>query len=452
MIKGKKIYFRDKKLQLAFGVLVILIVTIGIIGILEIQGLSRRVEELGRRNLKLEKAVLDMRINNTIYSMGIRNYVFWKVSKYLGALPMAINLDDVLKAGKRFTEELDIYQKFAYLPQQQEWAKQIRVSFNELNALGSQIITLANNEQANKNEAAINSLLMAFENKLYTIDEFLGNTMSRANIYEVEKQLQKTRLDEKNAVAFLSLILLSASVIGVFIAHSVYKRLRKERLNREELFNLMINVEETQRKHLSTAVHDQMGQDLSALKIYLGLIEQGLKDVGQELKENIGQVKKITTGLIDKSHNIAFLLRPPDLDEIGLIESLEALVMDYKHLTSANFIYEKPKEELKLPSEYSLVLYRIAQELLTNMLKHAQAKNVEIKLTKDENSIGFFYQDDGLGFDYEAVSKTTFRRRREDKLRLGLVSLKERVELLDGEMKIDSAVGGGTRINVTLPI
>lgn len=137
---------------------------------------------------------------------------------------------------------------------------------------------------------------------------------------------------------------------------------------------------------------------------------------------------------------------------MGLAESLEALVMEYKQLSNINFIYEKPKEELQLPPEYSLVLYRIAQELLTNMLKHAQAKAVEIRLTKKKNSLEFFYQDDGLGFDYEAMVKKIPRRRQEDKLRLGLVSLKERIELLDGVMHIDSALGKGTRITVDLPI
>ncbi len=200
-----------------------------------------------------------------------------------------------------------------------------------------------------------------------------------------------------------------------------------------------------------------MGQDLSALKIYLGLLEQmgpgknNSDPIYKDYKEKLVQIKKITSGLIDKSHNIAFMLRPPDLDEVGLAESLEALIMDYKHMTNTNFIFEKPEEELKLPSEYSLVLYRIAQELLTNMLKHAKAGNVEIRLSKKNSAVDFFYQDDGLGFDYDTLSKLP-RRRREDKLRLGLVSLKERVELLDGSMNIDSAVGKGTRINVELPI
>jgi signal transduction histidine kinase len=441
----------DKKLQLAFLILILLTVAIGLIGILQIQGLSHRIEDLGKRNLRLEKAVLEMRINNTIYSMGIRNYVFWRVSKFLGALPSAINLKNIQEANSRFDLQLKIYQNFAYLAKQKEWAKQVSNSFAELSSLGRKIIDLVNSDSSAATEATISNLLMNFENRLYKIDEFLDNTMGKANLAEVEQQIQRTNSDKRNAIIFLSLILASAATTGILISQSVYKRLRKERLNRTELFNQMINIEEAERKNLSTAVHDQMGQDLSALKIYLGLLEQGLQNLSQDLKEKLAQIKKIVSGLIDKSHNIAFMLRPPDLDEVGLAESLEALVMDYKHMTKTNFVFEKPKEELKLPSEYSLVLYRIAQELLTNMLKHANANNVELRLGKKNSAIDFFYQDDGSGFDYEALTKLPHRRK-EDKLRLGLVSLKERVELLDGSMLIDSAVGKGTRISVELPI
>lgn len=310
MIDSRKLDHKDRKLQIAFTVLIILIIAIGITGILEIRGLSHRIEDLGKRNLKLEKAVLEMRINNTIYSIGIRNYVFWKISKYLGALPMAVNLNDVLDAGERFRQQLKVYEDFAYLAQQKEWAREVGNSFNELSALGKQIIDLSNSAQPAAEEAVINSLLMAFENKLYKIDEFLDNTMGKANISEVERQMQKTSHDRKAAILFVCLILLSATIIGILIAQSVYRRLGSERLNREDLFNQMINVEETERKNLSTAVHDQMGQDLSALKIYLGLLEQGLMNLPQDLKEKLVQIKKIVSGLIEKGHNIAFLLRP----------------------------------------------------------------------------------------------------------------------------------------------
>ncbi len=239
--------------------MIILIVAIGIIGILQIQGLSQRVEGLGKRNLRLEKAVLEMRINNTVYSMGIRNYVFWRTSRYLGAVPMAINLNNIQEANSRFDLQLKIYQNFAYSAQQKQWAKQVSNSFAELSGLGRQIIDLANSDMS-KQEATINNLLMNFENRLYKIDEFLDNTMGKANLSEVEREMQRTNSDRRNAIIFLSLILVTASITGILIAQSVYKRLGKERLNRKELFNQMINVEEAERKNLSQQCMTRWGR------------------------------------------------------------------------------------------------------------------------------------------------------------------------------------------------
>ena len=170
-----------------------------------------------------------------------------------------------------------------------------------------------------------------------------------------------------------------------------------------------------------------------------------------DAQDKINQCKKIITGLIEKSHNIAFLLRPPDLDEVGLVESLEALLLEYKHLTGVEYNYEKPGAFFELSAEYSLLFYRITQELLTNMAKHSKAKHVELKLAQKPDSAELAYTDDGQGFDYPAVIKHPFRRR-EDKLRLGLLGLQERVELLDGRMQINSSVGKGTSIMVALPI
>lgn len=455
-IRGTNIKLGERKLLGAFGILIFLTVAIGIIGILQIQGLSQRLENLGKRNLQLEKAVLEMRINNTIYAAGIRNYVFWKVSRYLGALPLAINLNNILAAGQRFQQQLKIYQDFAYLPEQKEWAKQIENSFAELNELGKQIVNLADQMQPGEAEATINNLLMAFENRLYRIDEFLETTMGKQNLQEIEGQLKRTNSDKNAAILFLNSILICTVIVGALIAFCVYNRRRQEALYRKELLNQMINLEERERKSLSLALHDQMGQDLSALKIYLGIIEQNLTTSKSALEiggvgEKLEQAKKIVSELIDKSYNITFLLRPPALDEVGLVESLEALLLDYKHLTGMNYTYERPAEKLNLPTGYNLLIYRIAQELLTNMAKHSWAKNVKLSLNKKQNSLELFYEDDGVGFRYSELA-TLPKRRKEDKFKLGLLGLKERVELLDGSMLVDTAPGKGTRIVVKLPV
>jgi signal transduction histidine kinase len=442
---------KDKKLLCAFGVLIFLTILIGVTGILQIRGLARQLDYVGKRNLNLQRAVLEMRIDDTVYAAGIRNYAFWKVSRYLDAAQVAANLNRFLSASRSFKEQLRVFEANAYLPQQAEWARQIGLSFTDLTVLGQQILDLINSGDTAAIEKSLNNLLMVFEGRLYKIDDFLDNTISKANVGEVESQIARADAAAQASILFLALILTAEVTVGVLIAFSVYRQRKKERLYREGLFSQMINLEENERKSLSTAVHDQMGQDLSALKIYLGLIEQGLAAPAPDMRDKIAQTRKIVSGLIDKSHNISFLLRPPDLDDVGLVSSIEALLIEYKHLTGVAYRYDLPFGPIVLPPAHSLLIYRIAQELLTNMAKHSRAKTIELRLSREENRIDFFYSDDGIGFDYGQVLRP-LRRRIQDKFKLGLQGLKERVELLDGSMRIDSAPGKGTRIAVTLNI
>lgn len=447
----RPINFKEKKLVFAFALLILLTLIIGLVGIFQIQRLNHRVEDLGKHNIRLEGAVLEMRVSNTIYAMGIRNYVFWKASRYLGAAPMAININKILTAGNKFKNQLKIYRDSAYLVQQKEWADQISASLNELFTLGSKIVELTDKNEGDKINDAVNNLLMRFENRVYKIDEFLDSSMGKSNLSEVERQVYMANVDKEQAIFFLRLSLIGALVSGTLIAFSVYRRRLKEHNYRQQLFNRMINIEETERKKLSTAVHDEMGQGLSALKIYLGLLSQELFGTPEEIKSKVEECKKITSRLIEKSHNISFLLRPPDLDEVGLLESLESLLLESQHLTGVEYIFQKPPDALELPSEYSLLIYRISQELLTNMAKHAKAKNVELSIKKNDSSVELFYRDNGQGFNYN-YSAQKLLRRKEDKFNLGLVGLKERVEVLDGSMFINSSLGKGTSISVTLPI
>ncbi len=443
--------FKEKKLLFAFAFLILLTLLIGLFGIMQIERLSRKIEALGRYNLMRQNAVLEMRINNAIFAMGIRNYIFWRSSRYLNNIPTTADVDKIFEAGENFKVQLEIYRQNAYLEQQKEWANQVALSFDEVFLLGKKIVQLAEKEEPTKISEATSSRLMSFENRIYKIDEFLDIFMGRSNLEEVRRQMVLANVDKQQAVFFLRISLFAALAMGVLIAFSVYRRRIKERLYRQQLFNRMIDIEESERKKLSTAVHDEMGQDLSALKIYLDLVSQDLGAAKEELKAKIIECKKIIIGLIDKSHNIAFLLRPPDLDEVGLLESLESLLLESKNLSKIEYVFQKPTENLNLDSEYSLLIYRIVQELLTNMAKHAKAKNVIVSLKKNADSVELSYHDDGQGFDYDQAEKK-FIRRREDKFKLGLLGLKERVEALDGSMKIDSSTGKGVSITVDLPV
>jgi len=126
-------------------------------------------------------------------------------------------------------------------------------------------------------------------------------------------------------------------------------------------------------------------------------------------------------------------------------------LIESKHLTGVNYQFEKPRESFNLQPEYSLLIYRISQELLTNMAKHSQARNLTLKIEKENNSVKLSYSDDGKGFNPEEI-KNKFSRRHEDKFRFGLLGLKERVEVLDGKMLINSSSGKGTQVEVSFPV
>lgn len=448
-----------KKLAAAFCVLVLLIIGIGALGIARIEKLSRRIENLGRQNLALEKTILGMKINNALYASGIRNYVFWRVSRYLGAVSIAANLKNALEARGQFQKGLKDYADRSYSPRQKVWAGQVGISFAEVTTLGTQIVqtidssttfTTGAQSEGDSAETARN-LLMAFENSSYKIDKFLDDVMGKDNLNRIESQLIETESEKRATVFILTLALFSAVGLGTVTAFLVYRRIQRDILYRRQIFNRLINLEENERKSLSAEIHDQLGQDLSALKISLGIIERDLVKEPGQIKERLSQSRKLVSELIDKSHNIAYMLRPPAIDEAGLSEAIEGLLVDYRHLTKTEFSYQKPAEELDIPSEYKLLFYRITQELLTNMAKHSQAAKVKVRLEREGDFIKFFYEDDGAGFDYKEVLEQP-QRRKEDKFKLGLIGLKERVELLDGLIHIASSPGKGTRVSVKLLI
>jgi signal transduction histidine kinase len=441
----------DWKTVAGFGGLLFLIIAIGIS---QIQGLSGIVTTLAKRDLAIQKAVLEMKSSNSSYGMGIRNYMFWRGAKFLEAAGAAEKLDLALSASKNFDKQLDLYVSLISTPQQNRWAQTVKKNEEELRQIVDKIITFVDEShitQGKGREEFINRLLMKFENKLYQIDAFLEDPIQRFNLREIDRRLVIAEIGRQRSVGFLRWSLIIGVFLGGQTVFLIYQRSRREQERRELLTRRVIKVEEEQRNNLSLQVHDQMGQDLSALKIYLGLIDEDLSDETAGQREKIQKAKMILTGLMDKAHNISELLRPPELDDVGLAESIGALILRYKEMTNCSFMFKKPDDEVKLPPEYSLTLYRVTQEALTNITKHSMAKHVEVVLKKAEEEVYLDIIDDGVGFNYKALLERPARRK-EDKVKLGLNGLKERVELLGGKLNIHTSPHHGTRLEVVLPI
>ena len=440
----------EKRLQAGFGVLVALTVAIGVISILQIRSLASTIRQFGQHHIPVERAILEMKITNTLYAMGVRNYVFWRTSKYLQAVPIASDIKATERALADFRQALASYTALASSEQQRSWAKRLGESADELKRLGGEIMQLAERESPDKER--VNKLLLTFENSSYKIDEGLTETLSKQNLEAIDANLRRTD-DQRRASLIVLVLSVSCSVLlGIGIARFVYKSLKQERQIREQLAQRMLNLEEEERKNLSRQLHDQLSQDLSALKIYLGLIEQGLPPGLTEERDRLEKSKKILGSLIEGGHYISELLRPSELDELGLVDSIATLAAEQQEIAGRQYRFHRPLTELALSSEHSLALYRVVQEALTNIAKHSNARCVDISLEQQDRTVVLTIRDDGTGFDYQEALKRKPRRRKDDVLRLGLLGLRERMELLGGTFHIDAEPGKGTTITVHVPV
>jgi signal transduction histidine kinase len=159
-----------------------------------------------------------------------------------------------------------------------------------------------------------------------------------------------------------------------------------------------------------------------------------------ELAEAIGNLRELVVATLQDVRRLAVELRPTALDDFGLAAALERLTEGFAEQTGAAVEFESQLGEERLPDEIETALYRIVQEALTNVIKHAHAERVRIALQKSDGFVTARIEDDGRGFTES-----------EDGEGLGLIGIRERVELVRGRLEIESSEGNGTTIVVEVP-
>ncbi len=210
----------------------------------------------------------------------------------------------------------------------------------------------------------------------------------------------------------------------------------------------IIKAQEEERQRVARDIHDGPAQSMSNVVLKAEICER-LADVDLlRAKEELRDLKKIVRESLQDVRKIIYNLRPMSLDDLGLIPTLQRFVLIFQEDTGIDVKFRTRGVCDDIKPGISLAVFRIVQEATSNISKHANAQNVAINLEFLENNLKLYVYDDGKGFSVEEL-----KLKREDmNSGFGLFSMRERVELLGGELQIGSELGKGTRINITIPL
>jgi signal transduction histidine kinase len=224
------------------------------------------------------------------------------------------------------------------------------------------------------------------------------------------------------------------------------ERLRHEMDEREALRRKLLHAQEEERRRIARELHDQMGQNLTALNVGLkSLLDRQSRSV---LGSRVQRLQELATQTARDLHRVAVELRPAALDDLGLVKAIRALIETWSTRYRIDVDFEAGQyKAVGISSEIETSLYRIIQEALNNVAKHSGATRVALVLRRTEEQVQAIIEDDGRGFDARVPSQSG-----NGSGRLGLLGIRERLGIVGGDLKIESAPKRGATLFLRIPI
>ncbi len=225
-------------------------------------------------------------------------------------------------------------------------------------------------------------------------------------------------------------------------AKKVEKELLQSREELRRLSNYLEDVREEERTHIAREIHDELGQHLTVLKMSFSFLEKSIAETDPKYTAEFNKIADLINEMVTAVRKISHQLRPAMLDQLGLIAAMEWYTADFEKKTGIKtvFITELPPNDF--PEKLRIGLFRILQESLTNVARHAEASRVDISLSLHDNDLVMLIEDNGKGFHTETI---------DPRKTLGVLGMKERAIVMGGTYNINSEPGKGTIIEVIVP-
>lgn len=221
------------------------------------------------------------------------------------------------------------------------------------------------------------------------------------------------------------------------------RELESSRQALRDLYDGLQTIREEERKRVARELHDELGQTLAALRIDLTLLRNELPKERTDLATRVQGLDDLLMHTITAVRRISSDLRPRPLDDLGLIAAIQMLTEEVAQRHGLTIHLHAPQKEVRIPDDVSSPLFRMVQESLNNVVKHANATNVDIRIDALEGMLRIAVEDDGDGMDISQASKSGS---------FGLIGMRERAWAMGGSIETTSSPGAGTRVTIEAPL
>jgi PAS domain S-box-containing protein len=229
------------------------------------------------------------------------------------------------------------------------------------------------------------------------------------------------------------------------IARDISQHVRSRKRLRE-LTARLTQAHEEERRHLARELHDEVGQALTIAKMRMRMVENALPEDATDAREKIALLESLVKDTLEDVRTLSHELRPPLLEEMGWGPALKTLCDSFSDRTGLPIRFTAGGGDARLAPEIELTAYRVVQEALTNVARHAEATQATVRARLLKHGLEIIIEDNGEGFEMEAIMQADAPN-----LGLGLLSMRERVDAVGGQITIDSVPGWSTRIHLYLP-
>jgi signal transduction histidine kinase len=245
-----------------------------------------------------------------------------------------------------------------------------------------------------------------------------------------------------------SLLLTLGRELGIAIENArLYQQVQEREELRGELLRRSVEVQEEERQRIARELHDGVGQTFTALALGLSGIEETMPRDPGLARQQVGNLKELSIRAITEMRQLVADLRPSQLDDLGLVPAIHWLAEEWRSRLKLDVRVQVSGHRRRLTPEMETVLFRITQEGLTNIAKHAHAQHALVRLSFDTDPMELRIEDDGVGMTPEQASRRLTRNQG-----WGLAGIRERAALVGGDVEVDSTPGHGTRLTIHIPL